>query len=344
MGFWDDVRKNIGNTVDIAATASGSALKNVDFGVSEFLAGGKTANTGRVLSVPGVVNSLMKTQPAKSTQLKTSGNNNNNNNNNNDNGGGAFSTGIYTGGGGYDPVAVAAAAKKAQDNAKKQQLKGEGARTLDELFQLYDQLTQEIQRIGADQSGRINKEFDGKVQNQVTDMNNGMYDTDAGAAANNLADSSFRSFDRGKVRTAADANIKTLNSARESSLGEVGSMVANDTAKYQADKAGIGRTRSLLQGSDDLNEIQSTANTLDATKRGVQADKAKYSTTGEFAQRASKLGNYDTSAIEATLQSVVANASASPATKAATINDLLTGTPLDENKKNELKNKYTQSV
>lgn len=255
----------------------------------------------------------------------------------------AQSNGFGGGGGGYETT-VAAAQKKAQDNARKAQLKGEGLSTLDQLYALYDQLISEIQRVGADQSGRVNKDFDGKVQGQVDDMNNGMYDVDVSSAAGNLADSSFRSFDRGKVRTAADSNIKTLNSARESSLGEIGSMVNNDTAKYQADKAGIGRTRNLLNSSDDLNEIQSTANTLDATKRGVQADKAKYSTTGEFAAKAAKIGQYDTSALENTLSSVIANASASPATKAATINDLLAGTPLDDEKKAALKNKYTQNV
>lgn len=255
---------------------------------------------------------------------------------------------IPNGGGGggatYDPVAAAAAAKAAADNAKKARLKGEGISTLDQLYALYDQIIGEIQRVGGDQTNRINKDFDGKVADQVTDMNNGMYDVDVASAAGNLADSSWRSFDRTKVRNAADANVKTLNSARESGLAEVGSMVANDTAKYRADQQGINRSKQLLNESDDLNEIQSTANTVDATRRGVDADKAKYSTTGEFAQKASKVGNYDTSVLEQTLASVVSNATASPATKAATINDLLTGTPLDDTEKERLKNKYTQNV
>ena len=245
---------------------------------------------------------------------------------------------------GYDPVAVQAARKAAEDNAKKARLKGEGIASLDELYALYDQIVNQIKTVGGDQIGRINKDFDGKVQDQVTDMNNGMYDTDAAAAANNLADSSFRSFDRGKVRTAADANIKTLNGARESSAAEVGTMVANDTAKYRADQAGIGRSKQLLNESDDLGEIQSTANTVDATKRGARADTAKYSTTGEFAQKANSIGKYDTSVLESTLASVVANASASPAAKAGAVNDLLTGAQIDDSEKERLKNKYTQSV
>lgn len=248
------------------------------------------------------------------------------------------------GGGSVDTVAVAAARKAAADNARKQQLKGEGISSLDELYALYDQIVNQIRTVGGDQTNRVNKDFDGKVADQVTDMNNGMYDTDVAAAAGNLSDSSWKSFDRTKVRTAADANIKTLNGAREGSLAEVGSMVANDTAKYEADKAGIARTKSLLQGSDDLNEIQSTANTLDATKRGVQADRAKYSTTGEFAQKANAVGKYDTSVLESTLASVVSNASASPAAKAGAVNDLLTGAQLDDAEKERLKNKYTQTV
>lgn len=259
----------------------------------------------------------------------------------------AVDTGNGGGGGGtttYDPVAAAAAAKAAADNAKKARLKGEGIATLDQLYALYDQIVNQIKTVGGDAIGRVNKDFDGKVAQQVTDMNNGMYDTDVAAAAGNLADSSWRSFDRGKVRTAADANIKTLNNAREGAAAEIGTNVATDAAKYEADKAGIARTKQLLNDSQDLTEIQNTTNTLDATKRGVQADTAKYSTTGEFAQKANKLGQYDTTVLENTLASVVANASASPAAKAGAINDLLTGAQIDDGEKERLKNKYTQSI
>lgn len=245
---------------------------------------------------------------------------------------------------GYDPVAVQAARKAAEDNAIKARLKGEGISTLDQLYALYDQIVNQIRTVGGDAIGRVNKDFDGKIAQQVTDMNNGMYDTDVAAAAGNLADSSWRSFDRGKVRTAADANIKTLNNAREGAAAEIGTNVATDAAKYEADKAGIARTKQLLNDSTDLTEIQNTTNTLDATKRGVQADTAKYSTTGEFAQKANKLGQYDTSVLENTLASVVANASASPAAKAGAINDLLTGAQIDDTEKERLKNKYTQNV
>jgi hypothetical protein len=254
--------------------------------------------------------------------------------------------GVYIPGVGmsYDPAAIAAAQKAAKDNARKAQLKGEASMNLDQLYALYDELTNEIKRVGGDQTNRINKDFDGKIQAQEEDMKAGMFDTDAAAAAGNLSDSSWRSFDRTKVRTAADANKKTLNSAREGSLAEVGRMVAGDTAKYQADKAGIERTRSMLNESDNLDEITTTATPLDQTKRGAIADKAKYATDGEFAQKASKVGQYDTTVLEQTLQSVISNATASPATKQAAMKDLLDGTGLEDGEKERLKNKYSQSI
>ena len=248
------------------------------------------------------------------------------------------------GGATYDPAAAAAAKAAAANTARKNQLKGEGLASLNELYTMYEMIVRQIEAAGGDQVNRINKDFDAKVQSNVEDMNSGMYDADVANAAGNLADSSWSSFDRKKIRNAAEANTKTLNSARGDSLAEVGSMVATDSAKYRADQAGIGRTRSALEASDDLTEIQSTANTLDANKRGTQADMAKYGTSGEFTQRANKVGNYDTSALEATLQSVVQNASASPATKAAAINDLLNGTQIDDGEKDRLKSKYSQTV
>lgn len=244
----------------------------------------------------------------------------------------------------YDPAAAAAAAKAAQDNARKQQLRGEGMATLDQLYAMYDEIIRQIEAVGGDQANRVNKEFDTKVSANIDDMNSGMYDVDVANAASNLADSSWSSFDKKKVRNAAEANTKTLNDARSGALAEVGSMVATDSAKYRADRDGINRTRDALSRSSDLSEIESTVNTLDANRRGVQADKAKYGTQGEFTERARKVGNYDTSALESTLASVVANASASPATKAAAINDLLNGTQIDDSEKERLKNKYTQTV
>lgn len=240
----------------------------------------------------------------------------------------------------YDPVA----AKVAADNAKKTRLKGEGNTLLDQLLGEYNSIIEMIRNAGRDQTQRINKNYDDKITGQTEDMNVGMYDTDAAAAANNLADSSFRSFDRGKVRKAAEQNIASLNEGRGKDLGEVGKMVESDVAKYEADKAGIDRTRGLLGESDNLDEVQSTVNNLDATKRGMGANKAKYGAQGDFVAAASKLGNYDTSGLEAALQRVVDNASATPESKAGTINDLLNGTTLDDDKKNGLKNKYTQMI
>lgn len=248
----------------------------------------------------------------------------------------------------YDPAAAAAAeaaAEKAEEEARRNKLRGESYNTLDELMQAYEQIVEMIGKVGKDQTGRLNKDYDQKVAGQITDMNNGMYDTDAAAAANNLADSSFRSFDRGKVRKAADSNIETLNKSRENDISAVGQMVATDTAKYEADKDGIGRTRRLIGDEEDIDELQATANNLDSTLRGTRAARAKYGTRGEFVAKANKLGNYDTTALEQSLQSVVDNASADPSTKMGTIDDLLNGVnALDDDEKNKLRTKYTQKI
>lgn len=243
-----------------------------------------------------------------------------------------------------DPAYAAEQARIAAENARKNDLKNKSRMTLDELMAIYDQLVSQIQNVGKDQSGRINKSFDEKILEQIQLMNEGMYETDASAAASNLADSSFRSFDRGKVRKAKEANERVLNDGRQNDLSEIGRMVATDTARYQADKGGLATTRSQLDTMDNVDELQKTYNTLDATKRGAIADKAKYQPRGAFVSQAAKLGNYDTSALEQSMQSVVASASATPATKQAAIDDLLNGTTLDDGKKNELKNKYIQQI
>lgn len=247
----------------------------------------------------------------------------------------------------YDPYAAAAAeaaAKKAAEDRKRTKLRSESGETLDELMDLYDEVIQKIQSVGKDSTNRLNKQYDQKVQGQVEDMNTGMYDTDVAAAAGNLGDSSFRSFDRGKVRKAADANIETLNDARQNDLSTVGSMVSENVAKYKADRGGIDRTRRLLKEEDDVDALQKTANNLDATRRGVQADQAKYGSRGSFVKKANSLGDYDTSALEATLDAIVANASATPSNKAGAISDILNGTAVDDKTKERLKNKYTQNI
>lgn len=254
--------------------------------------------------------------------------------------GGQESGGIPTDTGSIAGIAqTAEQLQAAADNG----LRGRGNATLDELLGLYDEIMSRIKTAGGDQTNRLNKQYDGKDAENIDAMNSGMYDVDASAAASNLADSSFRSFDRTKVRKAAESNGKILDDARNTDLAKVGAMVTEDTAKYQADKDGVALTRDLL-GKTTGSELTSSVNNLDATKRGVQANRAKYGTEGEFVQAANKIGNYDTSTLEKTMQAVVDNASATPATKQATMDDLLNGTGLSADKKAELKNKYTQVI
>jgi hypothetical protein len=252
----------------------------------------------------------------------------------------------YAGGGGYaaDPAAIAAAIQKAQDDARRGQLKGKANAYLDQLVGLYDQVLGLIKTTGADNTTRINKNYDGKVGQQLDLMNEGMYQTDAANAANNLGSSSWKAFDRGKVRKVKDTNVQTLEDSRSGDLATIGKMVSEDTAKYTADKNGIGNTRELLGQTTDLGELTSTVNNLDGTVRGTQAAMGKYGTQGEFVQKANSLGNYDTSNLEKNMATIVANASASPAAKQAAVDDLLNGTPLDQKKKDELKSKYVQVI
>ena len=251
----------------------------------------------------------------------------------------------------YDPYAAAQAAAaaeaariKAEEDTKRKKLRGEGESYLDKLLAEYEAILKMIEKVGKDQTERLNKEYDGKIEGQIEDMNYGMYDVDASAAASNLADSSFRSFDRGKVRKAADENIATLNNARAGDLAEVGSMVSRETGRFNAEKRGIDRTRRLLGETEDVGELTSTVNSLDKTYRGMGAEKAKFGTRGEFVGKANKLGNYDTSQLEAALKSVVGNSSATPAAKMATAGDILKGSGAPEEVRKKLEKKYIQIV
>lgn len=241
-------------------------------------------------------------------------------------------------------AAAETARKKAEDDAKRGRLRGEGSQYLDQLTTLYKEMMDLIRKTGQDSTSRINKSYDGKVGEQINLMNDGMYQSDAANAANNLAGSSWMSFDREKIKKAKDANVEVLNGKRGEDLSTIGQMVNTDTARTQADLEGIDRSRMLLNDTQDIGELQSTVNTLDSTRRGATATKAKYGTQGEFTAKANALGNYDTSTLEKSMASIVANASATPAAKSAAMDDLLNGTPLDEGKKKDLKNKYSQVV
>ena len=255
-------------------------------------------------------------------------------------------TGAGGGGGGYsyDPVAAAAAAKVAEDNRKRGELRGKAGSYLDQLAAMYKEMIGLVEKVGADSTGRINKSYDEKILDQVDAMNEGMYTSDAANAANNLASSSWMAFDRGKIRKAKEANEKTLNEGRANDLSTIGKMVSEDTSRYRADSDNLGRTRELLGGTEDIGELTSTVNNLGNTIASTQAAKGKYGSQGEFVGKANALGNYDTSVLEKTMQSIISSTSASPQAKQAAMDDLLKGTPLDENKKKELKTKYTQVV
>lgn len=239
---------------------------------------------------------------------------------------------------------AAYAAAQAADAKKRGDLRGKAGGYLDQLAAMYSEIMNLIKKTGADSTTRINKSYDGKILEQTEQMNDGMYSSDVANAASNLANSSFVAFDRGKIRKAADSNKETLNEARSNDLSTIGKMVSEDTARYQADSENLGRTRELLGQTEDISELTGTVNNLGNTISSTQAARGKYGSRGEFVSKANALGNYDTSVLEKTLQSVVANTSSSAANKSAAIDDLLNGTPLAEDKKKELKNKYTQVV
>lgn len=242
--------------------------------------------------------------------------------------------GANTGGGGGGGLVI---------DPRTGQLRQRANSYLDELLGLYNTVIKKIRDAGADATGRVNKSFDEKILDQINDLNNGLYSVDVASAASNLADSSFRSADRDRVQKASDANVKTLNSSRGEALSTIGSQVEGDVAKYMADRGGVDTTRSLLGGMD-ADELQESVNTLDATKRGLQADQAKYGPQGSFIKSANALATYDTAPLEQTLQAVIRNTTASGATKSATVNDIIDGTGLTDEEKSRLKNKYTQVV
>lgn len=250
-------------------------------------------------------------------------------------------------GGGYDYYAAeraAVAAKQAEDNRKRNELRGKAGGYLDELVALYNELIGKVQAVGADSTQRINKNYDGKVLEQNELMNEGMYTTDAANAANNLASSSFVAFDRGKIRKAKDANVEVLNQGRSTDLSAIGKMVSEDVARYTADRDNTGRTRELVGQTEDVSELTGTVNNLGNTVAATQAARGKYGTQGEFVSKANSLGNYDTTTLEKNMQTIVANTSATPQAKQAAMDDLLNGTPLNDAKKKELKSKYTQVI
>ena len=248
------------------------------------------------------------------------------------------------GGDAYAAEQAAYAAKVAEDNRKRDELRGKAGSYLDQLVALYNELIGKVQAVGADSTARINKNYDGKVLEQNELMNEGMYTTDAANAANNLANSSFVAFDRGKVRKAKEANVQVLNEGRSNDLSTIGKMVSEDVARYTADRDNTGRTRELLGQTEDISELTGTVNNLGNTVASTQAARGKYGTQGEFVSKANSLGNYDTTTLEKNMATIVANTSASPQSKQAAMDDLLNGAPLSDAKKKELKTKYTQVI
>lgn len=226
----------------------------------------------------------------------------------------------------------------------KSTLRQKGNANLDELMTLYDQILSKIKSAYGDQTNRINGNYDTKIQDQTQAMNDSMYDADRVAAASNLADSSYRSTNRGKVHAAADANIKSLNDSRNSDISTIGQNANSDIAKYEADKNSIDYNRSLLGSMNNESDLYGEVNKTQTNKLGVQSDMAKYGDNGSFVAAANKLGNYDTTALEDTLGKIVGNTSATASTKKSTIDGIIDGTGLTAPEKNRLKNKYSQTI
>lgn len=223
-------------------------------------------------------------------------------------------------------------------------LRKTGNSTLDELLALYDEVISQINSTVGTETERINGSYDDKVKGQGLVMDQGMRDTDASNAARNLGESSYMSADRQKVKDAADANIGTINEARKGDLGDLGKMQQTAVADYQGRKNNLGITRDRLGRATDEAGIEATTNTLLEAKNAIPGEKAKWQSQGEFVGKANALGKYDTTALDATIQGVVDNASASQESKNSTIKDIIDGTGMTKEKKDEYKNKYIQVI
>jgi hypothetical protein len=171
-----------------------------------------------------------------------------------------------------------------------------------------------------------------------------MQSTDMANAAGNLAESSYASGDRQKVKDATDANIKTLNEGRTADIADVGKLAETDKADYAAKKANLGYTRDMLGRVTDETTLENTVGTLTEAKNSIPGAKAKYQARGAFFDSANKLGNYDTKTLDATIQGVVDNASATQESKQSTIMDIIDGTGMTQDQKNTYKSKYLQKV
>lgn len=260
-------------------------LDGAAYNVANFLNGGQTANNQTTINNNQKLIDSQKAKAVRTNQIFTGGGSATPNTSTwSGNPGGLVqgATDGSTGGASVnndgDASATAEAARVARDNAERVKLRGGTREQIAAAQALYDQVFGDIDNLGRERIGSLEKDYMGKNERLTGDYLESLPTIENNYAAIGNDSSTYKGRALGKAEAGYKQGQEELGKAKGEDVAKVGSFVATNKAKYQADRDSMNRMGSRLDEVEDLGALREGRNSVEAKRGALQADRAGFMT------------------------------------------------------------------
>jgi hypothetical protein len=237
----------------------------------------------------------------------------------------------------YDPVAAQRAAQVAQEEAQRNQLRGEATGLINALVGAYDSLFGTARRAAQEQNAALDKRYTTEVTGLTDQFNQELPKIGRGYAARGTYDSSYRNDSEEQATTGFKNQISDIGTQREADAAKIGQFVAEKEGMVNAEKGLLGKMLATLPSVTDINELTQLKQQIDrkiadtqSAQAGVQSEAAYRSKLSELAPSADRMAG-----LQSTLSSIVNGAAPGPL-KRAVAQQVIGSSGLSEEEKQAL--------
>lgn len=241
-------------------------------------------------------------------------------------GGGGY--GYGAGGGGIDMNAV---------NSTRGSIKA----TIPELMAAFDQLFGNLHAVAADREAQTRKDYGdqfGTAAKQYTDSIPKIENSYAAIGADSSTDNTYAKND---AKEGYDNTNKQIQKNEDDDLAKIGNYLAENTAKYSADRDSVNRLAGRVDQTTDIGDLNNTRNAIEDKLGSVRADTGALNTDagarGQLSALTADNGRFDS--LKGALDQII-NGSMSGAVKQAAVQSVVDAGGLSDEDKKKVQAQY----
>lgn len=211
-------------------------------------------------------------------------------------------------GGGYSAAYAAQAAQDAKDNKERGQLRGDIKSTIAQALAAYDQLFGQLDALGRDRGAQVEKDYGDQFTKAAKQYADSLPGIENSYAAIGAGDSTDNTYAKNTAKTGFEDTNKSIQKNKNDDLAKIGNFIAENKAKYNADKDSLSRLNGRVDQATDLSELRGSRNATEDKLGSIKADQGTLNTDagarGQLSAITQDAGRADSlsSALDAILQ------------------------------------------